>query len=88
MIELGCRTENTMPIPLGYRRIADDLRARIAAGEYAPGTKLPTYRELAEQYHHAGITTVQKAVGLLMTEGLVVGVQGRGLYVAEEKTDG
>jgi len=83
VIESGCRTENTMPIPMGYRRIADDLRSRIAGGEYAPGSRLPTYRELAEHYN-AGITTVQKAVQLLQSEGVVVGVQGAGLYVAEE----
>ena len=85
MIESGCRTENKMPIPLGYRRIADDLRARIAAGEYPRGERLPTYRQFAEEYR-AGVTTVQKAVALLMAEGLIVGVQGAGLYVAEEKT--
>lgn len=72
-------------IPRSYRQIADDLRARIAAGGFPYGTCLPTYQQLAEQYR-AGITTVQKAMRLLMAEGLVVGVQGAGLYVAEEKT--
>ncbi|WP_319460106.1 winged helix-turn-helix domain-containing protein [Micromonospora sp. RTP1Z1] len=72
-----------MPIPMGYRRIADDLRARIAAGEYPPGERLPTYKELAEMYS-AGVSTIQKAVLLLQSEGAVVGVQGAGLYVPED----
>ena len=74
-----------MPIPKGYRQIADDLRARIAAGEFRPGERLPTYRVLSEHYD-VTVTTVQKAVLLLQGAGLVVGVQGVGLYVAEEKT--
>ncbi|OKI47449.1 GntR family transcriptional regulator [Micromonospora sp. CB01531] len=75
-----------MPIPMGYRRIAEDLRTRIAAGEYQAGTRLPTYRELAEMYS-AGVSTIQKAVLLLQAEGVVVGVQGAGLYVAEERPE-
>lgn len=71
-----------MPIPMGYRRIADDLRARIAAGEFRPGDQLPTYKMLAEHYN-AGLTTVQKAVRHLQDEGVIVGVQGAGNYVAE-----
>lgn len=84
MIALQCRTEsNTMPIPLGFRAIADDLRARIQGGEYPPGQVMPSYRELAEMYS-VGVTTMQRAVLILQTEGWIVGVQGRGLYVPEE----
>ena len=29
-------------------RVADDIRAKIETGEYAPGQQLPTYDALAE----------------------------------------
>ncbi|RLP95584.1 winged helix-turn-helix domain-containing protein [Micromonospora sp. CV4] len=73
-----------MPIPTGgYREVADDLAARIKSGEYAPGERLPTYNELADLYK-VSVTTVQRAIIVLQTRGLVVGLQGRGLWVAEE----
>ena len=33
-----------------YRTVADDLRAAIGAGEYPPGTRLPSESDLAERY--------------------------------------
>jgi GntR family transcriptional regulator len=73
-----------MPIPTGgYREVAEDLAARIANGEYAPGERLPTYNELSALYD-VSVTTVQRAVIVLQTRGLVVGLQGRGLWVAEK----
>jgi hypothetical protein len=33
-----------------YKRVAEDLRARIEAGEIAPGSKLPTEVELMDEY--------------------------------------
>ncbi|MFG3554392.1 winged helix-turn-helix domain-containing protein [Micromonospora sp. NPDC047557] len=73
-----------MPIPTsGYREVAEDLAARIRSGEYAPGERLPTYNELSDIYN-VSVTTVQRAVIVLQTRGLVVGLQGRGLWVAEE----
>ncbi|MFI5927648.1 winged helix-turn-helix domain-containing protein [Micromonospora sp. NPDC051543] len=55
----------------------------IANGEYAPGERLPTYNELSALYD-VSVTTVQRAVIVLQTRGLVVGLQGRGLWVAEK----
>ncbi|MEV1111581.1 winged helix-turn-helix domain-containing protein [Micromonospora sp. NPDC049751] len=73
-----------MPIPTGgYREVAEDLAARITSGEYAPGERLPTYNELSALYD-VSVTTVQRAVIVLQTRGLVIGLQGRGLWVAEK----
>jgi DNA-binding transcriptional MocR family regulator len=33
-----------------YQQVAADLRARIASGELAPGSRLPPYPTLADQY--------------------------------------
>jgi GntR family transcriptional regulator len=66
-------------------RIADDIRAKIEIGEYAPGTQLPTYDDLAEAYL-CSLAVVRKAVDLLKQQGLVVTRQGKGSYVRERPT--
>lgn len=86
MITLGCRTETPVPIPMGYKEIAADLRARIEAGEYERGKPLPSYRELAALYS-VGVTTMQRAVRELMHAGLITGRQGRALYVTEDPAE-
>jgi len=62
------------------RVIADDLRNKIESGEFAPGAKLPSERELAEQYGTAR-NTAREAVRLLAEAGLVVAEHGRGSFV-------
>ena len=39
-----------MPPRYRYEQIADDLAERIGSGEFPPGTKLPSRRELIEHY--------------------------------------
>ncbi|HYN95826.1 MAG TPA: winged helix-turn-helix domain-containing protein [Pilimelia sp.] len=72
-----------MTIPLDYRGIADDVASRIASGEYPPGTKIPSYSQLADLYS-VSVSTAQRAVIVLRERGLVVGAQGRGVYVREK----
>lgn len=67
----------------GYLQIADDLRAQIRGGSLAPGTPLPSTARLAEQYD-ASLSVVKMAVGILRNEGLVIGQQGKGVYVRDE----
>ncbi len=68
-------------MPAAYKRIVDDIRARIASGDLAPDTKLPTKRELAELY---GVSphSVDTAMAVLQDSGHVRGEQGRATYVA------
>lgn len=63
-------------------RIAADLRAAIADGRFGPGAKLPTVRDLTEQY---GVSrnTASKAIAQLSTEGRIVTRYGSGAYVRE-----
>jgi len=75
-----------MTIPLDYRGIANDIAARIAAGEYPPGTKIPSYSQLASLYS-VSISTAQRAVIVLRERGLVQGAQGRGVFVRERESD-
>ncbi|WP_341717870.1 GntR family transcriptional regulator [Micromonospora sp. FIMYZ51] len=69
-------------IPLSYADIAADIAARIAAGEYAPGSKLPSYAELADLYS-VSVSTAARSVALLRDRGAVVGAPGRGVFVRE-----
>jgi GntR family transcriptional regulator len=62
------------------RVIADDLRNKIESGELAPGAKLPSERELAEQYGTAR-NTAREAVRILAEAGLVTAEHGRGSFV-------
>jgi GntR family transcriptional regulator len=63
-------------------RIADDIRAKIQTGAYAPGERLPTYAELAEQYM-CTIAPARRAIDLLQQQGLIITVQGKGSFVRE-----
>jgi DNA-binding GntR family transcriptional regulator len=63
-----------------YLQVAEQLKRRIMAGEFAPGEKLPTGQELAEQYGVAP-NTVLSAIRALRDEGIVSSQQGRGTFV-------
>lgn len=65
-----------------YERIADHIQDMIATHELAPGTRLPTERELAEQMG-VNRTTVHQAVGLLQQRGLVEMKVGSGTYIID-----
>jgi GntR family transcriptional regulator len=67
-------------VPL-YRRIEEDLRARIRSGELAPGAQLETELDLMGRY---GVSraTVRQALAPLIAQGLVEIRRGLGTYVA------
>lgn len=64
-----------------YRDIAADLKTRIAAGEFAPGDRLPPITALMEQYKVPGLNTIRQAQQLLVDDGLVETRQGVGSFV-------
>ncbi|MFD8482945.1 GntR family transcriptional regulator [Kitasatospora sp. NPDC059673] len=66
--------------PPKYQRIAADLRRRIDSGEWEGGGRLPVESELEEQYGVAR-NTVRLAIDVLVNEGRVVRVQGKGTYL-------
>ncbi|SFA91389.1 GntR family transcriptional regulator [Amycolatopsis marina] len=71
--------DRTSGLP-AFRQVAADLRAKIASGEYEPGDRLPSERELVESY---GVSrpTIRDAVNVLRSEGIVVAEHGRGVFV-------
>ena len=58
------------PPAVPYLRIADDLRARIAAGELRHGDRVPSTRALARQWGVA-LATATKALGTLTRAGVL-----------------
>jgi GntR family transcriptional regulator len=63
-----------------YRRIARSLRDRITSGELAPGSRLPTEWQLAEEWD-VSLPTIRQAIEDLQSEGLVVKRHGIGTFV-------
>lgn len=63
-----------------YLQVAGGLRVAITSGEYAPGSQLPTYQELADAWGVA-VNTAKSAVAQLRDEGLVVIRHGKGSFV-------
>src|SRR6185437_12001335 len=70
---------NPQPV---YQRVADDLRAKIESGEFAPGDPLPATPALMKHYGIAN-ATVQKALRLLKASGLVDSRKGSRVTVRE-----
>lgn len=66
-----------------YQQIADQIRALIDKGDYAPGVRLPPERELAQQL---GVSrpSVREALIALEIEGSVEVRMGAGVYVCSQ----
>jgi len=73
-----------VPIPKSVAQVRDLIAARIERGDpgYKPGEKLPTHEALAAALPSSR-TSVARAIALLKDDGLLVGVRGSGVYVAE-----
>jgi GntR family transcriptional regulator len=67
-----------------YRSVSQILRERIAAGIYEPGARVPGVADLAGEFGVSTIT-IRRAVRDLALEGLLIGRQGLGLFVASER---
>lgn len=67
-----------------YRQLAAWIEARIADGALAPGTRLPSDRDLADLVHHS-VETASKAKRLLVEKGLLESSVGVGTYVTEPR---
>jgi GntR family transcriptional regulator len=68
-----------------YLQLAGLLRAQIASGEIA--NQLPSITKLTEETHLA-VGTVRRAINILVKEGLVETVPGRGTFVIEQRPSG
>ncbi|MCD0500819.1 FadR family transcriptional regulator [Achromobacter sp. MY14] len=70
-----------------YRMIADQIAARIKAGDFPAGGRLPAERELAEQLQ-VSRASVREALIALEIEGYVDVRVGTGVFVCQPREDG
>ncbi|MEW9527368.1 winged helix-turn-helix domain-containing protein [Microbispora sp. NPDC049125] len=68
-------------------QIADELRGQIRNGSLPPGAALPSINQLCERYEVSS-SVIKAAISVLRTEGLIIGQQGKGVYVREQDADG
>jgi GntR family transcriptional regulator len=71
-----------VPVRYDYRAIMEDIQAKIARGEWQPGFKLPTPRDLAVEYA-VSPATIRRVTDSLQLLGVLEGHQGVGVFVAE-----
>lgn len=63
-----------------YQRVADAIRERIRSGQLKPGDRLPSTKQLEEEF---GVSygSIRGAMLVLKAEGLVRGQPGEAVYV-------
>ncbi|MGB9814233.1 MAG: GntR family transcriptional regulator [Thermovenabulum sp.] len=74
-----------MKLPV-YLKIAADIREKILKGELKPGDAIFSEHELCKEYN-ASRMTVRKGLAILLNEGYIYSVQGKGNYVKEPEHD-
>lgn len=67
-----------------YLQIMDQVKQRIAIGDWQSGHKVPSIRELAVALK-VSVITIKRAYLELEKEGVIVTQQGRGSYVADNE---
>jgi GntR family transcriptional regulator len=66
-----------------YVQIKDHIRRHIESGQYASNTRLPSERQLAEEFEVSRLT-VTKALKELEQEGLIYSRVGKGTFVTPQ----
>ena len=66
-----------------YTQVKDGLRKLILTGALAPGTRLPSVRELAAELA-INPNTIQRAYRELEAEGTILSIAGTGAFAAEQ----
>jgi len=71
------------PVPL-YQQLEATLRAQIESGQYGTHARLPSERDLANEFGVSRMT-VRQALDALVQAGLIYGKVGKGTFVSEPK---
>lgn len=70
-----------------YGQIAAQLQQKIVTGEWSPGTAIPAESSLAVEFGIA-LGTIRQAIAVLVQQGLLERVQGKGTFVRTGLTGG
>jgi len=73
--------DDRSPLPL-YQQLADEIGARIRAGEFPAGEKIPSENELAARYK-LGRPTVRQATEVLVRRRVLERRRGSGTFVTD-----
>jgi GntR family transcriptional regulator len=66
-----------------YLQIMEQIRHRVALGDWQPGQEIPSIRALAVDLK-VSVITVKRAYLELERDGVIVTRQGRGSYIADD----
>lgn len=83
MLPAASRSLRLVPTEPGqsrYAALAATLRTRVVAGEWPPGSAMPAEQTLAGE-HGVALGTMRRALELLVDEGLIERIHGRGTFV-------
>ncbi len=69
-----------------YEQIENQIRQIILSGELETNYMMPSIRKMAKELG-VGIITVKRAYDDMCNEGLLVSIQGRGVFVASIDAD-
>lgn len=72
-------------IPM-YKQVLNILTEKIARGEFRPGDRLPSESELMNYFKVSRIT-IRAALTELVDDGVLTRAQGKGTFVAPQKTN-
>ncbi|MDJ0573222.1 MAG: GntR family transcriptional regulator [Pleurocapsa sp. MO_192.B19] len=75
------KTQKQIPLHID---ISEQIYRRIIDGYYLPGDKLPSERELIEEWKVSRIT-IRRAIANLVQQGLVSTYQGKGAFVTQKR---
>jgi DNA-binding transcriptional MocR family regulator len=76
----------TESIGPSYQLVADELRAKISAGDLPVGTSIPSTARLMQEYGVSS-TVVRRAVAQLQAQGILVGHSGKAVFVRATPED-
>ena len=67
-----------------FIQIGEQIKRSVVSGEYAPGTQIPTVRQIAADAA-VNPNTVQHAFSMLETEGIIISKGTIGKFVTEDE---
>src|SRR5699024_6188427 len=70
-----------------YFRLKEQIKSEIERGEYETDGPIPSENKLIE-YFGVSRTTVRKAIDVLINEGILFSIQGRGTFVRSKFSQG
>jgi len=71
------------PKPTAFQATIEVMKQKIITGEWAPGDRIPTLQQLAQEFS-VSVATVREALRTLESQGNVSIEHGRGMYVRND----